>query len=148
VVERALEVDRAVVDEHVDPDLPAARHLVVRAVQLVVREAHAVEPELGVAVGVGRPVAGDVDEVAGGLPAADGVDRARVRLGAEHVALGMGLDDADVDLLGAQGADAPADLLLVREVDAEAPLGGGGELVPVVVERGVDVDGDPQGPIR
>ena len=37
------------------------------------------------------------------------------------------------------------DLLLVGQLDAEALLGGGGEQVPVVVQRRVDVDGDAHG---
>ena len=46
--------------------------------------------------------------------------------------------------LGAQAVDVP-ELLAVRELDAEAALGRGLELVPVVVQRAVDVDGDPHG---
>jgi hypothetical protein len=54
----------------------------------------------------------------------------------------VGLGDAGLDLLGPEAADGPGDLLVVRKVDAEPALGGGGELVPVVVQGGVDVDGD------
>ena len=53
--------------------------------------------------------------------------------------------DADLQLLGLQAGDAPVELLLVGQLDAEAPLGGVGEDVPVVVQRGVDVDGDAHG---
>ena len=48
----------------------------------------------------------------------------------------------DAQLLVAQAADPPGVLVLVGQVDAEAALGGVGELVPVVVQRRVDVDGD------
>jgi hypothetical protein len=86
-----------------------------------------------------------VDEVAGLVPVPDRLDRPRIRLGGEHVRLPVRLGHADVDLLGPQPRDRPGDLLVVGQVDAEPLLGNGGELVPVVVQRGVDVDGDPQG---
>jgi hypothetical protein len=58
----------------------------------------------------------------------------------------VGLLDARLDLLGPQPLDPPQ-LVAVGQLDAEAPLGGDGELVPVVVQRGVDVDGDAHGPL-
>ena len=48
-------------------------------------------------------------------------------------------------LLGPEQRDGPGDLLLVRERDAEPAPAGVGELVPVVVQRRVDVDRDPHG---
>ena len=47
------------------------------------------------------------------------------------------------ELLVLQARDPPRELLLVGQLDAEATTSRGGEHVPVVVERGVDVDCDP-----
>ena len=82
------------------------------------------------------------------VPGADRLDGPGVRLGGEDAGLAVGLGDADVDLLGPQPRDGPGELGVVRQVDAEAALGDRRELVPVVVERGVDVDRDAQGASR
>ena len=75
---------------------------------------------------------------------ADRLDGPGIGLGGQDVLVLVGLGDAGADLLGPQPLDPPQ-LLLVRELDAEAPLGGRLELVPVVVERAVDVNGDAHG---
>jgi hypothetical protein len=49
---------------------------------------------------------------------------------------------AGVELLGLEAVDLPHHLLLVGDRDAEAALRDLLEQVPVVVEGGVDVDGD------
>ena len=55
------------------------------------------------------------------------------------------LGDAHVDLLGPQPRDRPGELGVVRQVDAETALGDRRQLVPVVVERRIDVDRDAHG---
>ena len=129
-------------------DLEAARDLVVGAVELVVREADLLQPALGGGVRVGRAVGGDVDEVAGLVPAriastAPGYGSAASTLASRWVSATQTLE-----LLGPQPRDPPRELLVVGQVDAEAALGDRGELVPVVVQRGVDVDRDAHGPLR
>ena len=90
-------------------------------------------------------VARDVDEVAVGVPAVDDLDRARVGHAREDDRLAVGLGDADGELVLAQAGDPVGRLDLVGQRDAEAPAGGLGEDVPVVVEGRVDVEGDPHG---
>ena len=85
------EVDRRVVDQQLDPDLAAARDLVVGAVELVVGQPDPLQPARGGVVGVGVAVRGDVDEVAGLLPRADGLDGVRVGLGGEDLLVAVGL---------------------------------------------------------
>ena len=69
-LERALDVDRAVVDQQVDAELAAARDLVVGAVQLVVAQADLRRSQRrSRRVAALGAVAGDVDEVAGVVPA-------------------------------------------------------------------------------
>src|SRR5262249_32855791 len=51
-----------------------------------------------------------------------------------------------LELLGLQSRDAPVELLLVWQVDAEALPGRVGERVPVVMERRVDVQRDSHRP--
>src|SRR5215207_2073385 len=65
---RAQDVLRAVVDQHVDLDLTAARHLVPRAVEVVERHADLRQPGSGRIMGGGWAVARDVDEVPGSVP--------------------------------------------------------------------------------
>jgi hypothetical protein len=57
----------------------------------------------------------------------------------------VGLVDAAAELLGLQAGDPPVELLLVGQLDAEAALGGVREDVPVVMQGGIDVDGDAHG---
>ena len=107
-LDRAGEVDRRVVDQHVDPDLHAAGDLVVGAVELVVRE-----PDAGPAT---RSVCGCAS-VARWLvmwmkwpcscqlrivSTAPGIG-----LGGEHVLGPVGLVDAGLQLLGPQAVDRP-----------------------------------------
>ena len=73
---------------------------------------------------------------------ADRLDRARVGLGGEDLRLGVRLADGGVELLGLEPVDLPHDLLRVGDRDAEAALRDLLEQVPVVVQGGVDVDGD------
>ena len=87
-------------------------------------------------------MARDVDVVAGVVPGRDRLDGVRIGLGAGDGLVGVGVGDRGAQLLVAQAADLPGVLLVVGQVDAEAALGGFGQLVPVVVQRGVDVDGD------
>ena len=83
-----------------------------------------------------------MDEVAGLVPGPHRLDRARVGLGAEDVRLGVRLLHDGRELLGLEPVDVPHHLVLVGDRDAEAAVGDLLELVPVVVQRGVDVDGD------
>ena len=144
-VDRRLEVLGRVVDQQLDADLAAAGDLVVGAAELVVGQPDPVQPGLRGLLAGGGAVRGDLDEVAGLVPAPDGLDRAGVGLGGEHAVVGVGLRDDGPHLLGPQQRDRPGDLLLVRERDAEPAPAGVGELVPVVVQRRVDVDRDPHG---
>ena len=80
-----------------------------------------------------------------GVPAVDDLDRARVGHGGEDHRLAVGLGDADGELVLPQAGDPVGRLDLVGQRDAEAPAGGVGEDVPVVVEGRVDVEGDPHG---
>src|SRR3954470_15507048 len=145
VLDRALQVGRAVVDEQVDADLVAAGDLVERAVQLVEAQPDLAQPLLGGRVRGGRAMAGDVDEVARLGPAVDGLDGARVGAAGEDHLVAVGLLDAAGQLLVPQARDPPGQLLLVRQLDPEAAAGGGREDVPVVVEGRIDVDGDAHG---
>ena len=142
MVDRPQEVLGAVVDEQVDVQLDAAADLVVRALQVVVGQADLLQPARGGVAGVRVAVAGDVDEVTVVVPAPDGLDRVGVGLAGEDRRLTVGLLDAEVQLVGPQARDAPVQLLLLGQVDAEAAQCGGRQPVPVVVQRGVDVDGD------
>ena len=138
-----LEVDRRVVDQQVDPDRAAVRDLVEGAVELVVGQPDPVEPALGGVVGAVVAVRGDVDEVAG-LASTRGPSRRRPgRLGARICSSAVGLLDAGLDLLGPQAVDVPE--LLVVGSSTKRRLAAASKLVPVVVQRGVDVDRDPHG---
>ena len=139
-VERLLEVDRRVVDQHLDAELAAAGDLVVGAVELVVRQPDLLQPARGDLLRGHRPVRGDLDPVPGRVPAPHDVDRARIRLGGEHARLAVRLLDAGPDLLRPQQRDLPGQLIVVGQRDPEPAPRGVRELVPVVVERGVDVD--------
>ena len=141
-VDRALQRLRRVVDQQVDADLLAAGDLVAGAVELVVGQADLLQPAGGGVVRLARAVGGDVDEVAGLVPARDGLDRAGIRLGGEDVRLGVCLADGGVQLLGLEAVDLPHDLVGVGDRDAETALRDLLQLVPVVVEGRVDVDGD------
>ena len=90
----------------------------------------------------GVAMAGDVDEVTVLVPAPDRLDGVGVGLAGEDRRLAVRLLDAEVQLVVAQARDAPVQLLLVGQVDAEAAQGGGRQPIPVVMQRGVDVDGD------
>ena len=83
------------------------------------------------------------------LQRADRLHRAGVGLGGEDVARRVWVSSTStLDLLAPQRRDLPGELLLVGQLDAEAPLGGGlRELRPVVVQRRVDVDGDAHRPL-
>ena len=90
-------------------------------------------------------VARDVDEVAGGVPGVDDPDGVVVRdAGRDHLWL-VGVDDARVRLLWLKARDPPRRLTLIRQLDAVQLLCRGPELVPVVVQRRVDVDRDTHG---
>jgi hypothetical protein len=80
--------------------------------------------------------------VAGVVPGVERLDRLRVGLGRGDVLGPVGLLHGGPDLLRPQRVDLPDGLALVGQVDAEALLGHGREGVPVVVQGGVDVDGD------
>ena len=69
-------------------------------------------------------------------------------LGGEDLLVAVGLGDRGADLLGLEQLDLPHRLLGVGQRDAEAALRDGLELVPVVVQRRVDVDGDAHGSQR
>ena len=138
----AGEIDRAVVDQQIDPDLAAAADLVHRQVEVVVGHADRREPVGRRRVGVRRAVARDVDVVAGLMPAVDDVDGTLVGLGGGDQVAAVGLLDEPLDLVGLQTVDPPRALRLVRQDHSEPLLGQRGELVPVVVKRGVDVDRD------
>src|SRR4051812_3566117 len=141
-VDRADDVHRRVVDEQLDADLAAAGDLVERAVQLVEGQPDVLQPRLGRRVAALLAVAGDVDEVPGLVPARHGLDRALVWRARGDRLVGVRLGDADLELMGLQARDPPVELLLVGQLDAEAPPGRLGQAVPVVVEGRVDVDGD------
>ena len=119
------------------------RDLVERAVQVVVRDAHGLEPALGRRRARLPPVARDVDPMAGVVPALDGLDRARVGLGSLDVVVGMGLLDHGDELVALQLADPPVVLLGVRQPHPVPLVRDPLEQIPVVVQRGVDVEGDP-----
>ena len=142
-LERGGEVLRAVVDQQVDLQLGAARDLVVGAVQVVERQPDLLQPRGGGVLAVARPVAGDVHEVALLVPAAHRLHRARVGRAGEDPLVGVALLDAELELVGAQTGDAPRELLVVGQLDAEASHRDLREHVPVVVERRVDVDRNP-----
>src|SRR3954452_18327254 len=142
-VKGLLEVHGGVVDEQLDAELLAARDLVPRAVEVVVRQPDPLEPRgrrLLAALGaVGR----DVNEVAEVVPRGDGLDGAGVGLRAEDRLVLVRLLDHAFQLLGTELVDLPDALLLVREVDAEPPPGRLGEGGPVMMQRRVDVEVDP-----
>src|SRR6476660_4641114 len=142
VLDRANQGDRSVVDEDVDVELDAAADLVVGAVQVVVLQADGRQPVLRGGVAALRAVAGDVDPVVGDVPGVDDVDRVRIGLRAGDGRVGVGVRHVHPQLLVAQAADLPGVLVVIGQLDAEAALGRVGQLVPVVVQRGVDVDGD------
>jgi hypothetical protein len=138
---RRGQVDGAVVYQHVDLELDAARHLVVGAVQVVIGHRYPLEPALGRLAGGDGAVARHVDPVALGVPAPDHVDRVRIRLRVDDVLLGVGLLDRRDEVGALQLAGAPVALLVVGQLDPEAPPHDRVEQVPVVVQRGVDVQG-------
>src|SRR4051794_7987290 len=141
---RVFQVHRAVVHEHIDVELDAAGHLVVGAVQVVVRHADPGQPSLG---GLPRPlrtVARDVDPVPFSVPARDGLDGVRVRLRLLDVLVAMALLDQTLELARLELRDAPAELLLVRQPDTEVLLRETVQQIPVVVQGGVDVECDPR----
>ncbi len=81
-----------------------------------------------------------MDEVAVGVPLADRLDRAGIRLGGEHPLGAVGLVDDRAQLVGLELGDLPRELAVVRERHAVAELGDLGELVPIRVQGRVDVD--------
>src|SRR5688572_30742075 len=80
VLDRPREVLGAVVDQQLDAELDAAADLVVRAVQVVVRQADLLQPAGRRVPRVRVAMARDVDEVPSLAPAADGLDRVRIGL--------------------------------------------------------------------
>src|SRR3954452_6012493 len=142
-VEGLLQVHGRVVDEQLDAELLTACDLVPRAVEVVVGQPDPLEPRgRRVVAGLGA-MGRDVDEVAELVPRPDGLDGARVGLGPEDRLVLVRLLDHALQLLGTELVDLPDALLLVGEVDAEPPPGRLGEVAPVVMQRGVDVEGDP-----
>jgi hypothetical protein len=87
-------------------------------------------------------MAGDVDEVPVLVPAPHRLDGARVRLGARDVLLGVRLAHRGAQVGRPQARDAPVALVGVGQLDAVALEHDALEQVPVVVQRGVDVQGD------
>src|SRR4029450_8612216 len=114
----------------------------VAAGQVVVPRADDGQPLAGGGVAGLGAMARDVDPVARLVPRVDDLDRVRVGLGAGDDPGGVRVGDAGAQLLVAQAGDPPRVLVLVGQVDPEAALGGAGELVPVVVQRRCDGDGD------
>ena len=116
-VDRALEVLGRVVDQQVDPDLLAARDLVVGAVELVVGQADPLAASCAVA-SCASPARCEVMWMKwpASCQAADGLDRARDRArsrgsaGSEWVSL-----TAARELLGLEAVDLPHDLLRVGD---------------------------------
>jgi len=144
-VEGAKQVVRAVVDEQVDGDLAAARDLVVAAPEVVLAQADVGQPAPR---GGQRPLgamAEDVNRVPRGIPAVDDLDRVPVGARAGDRLIGVRVLDAHAQLLFAETAAGPRDLLLVGQLDAEAALGRGREQRPVMVQGRIDVDGDAHG---
>jgi hypothetical protein len=104
-VDRAEQVHRRVVDQHLDPDLAAARELVGGAVQIVVRQPDALQPAGGGRVRAVVAVGGDVDEMPGLVPGPYDLDGTRIGLGGEDLLVAVRLGDAGLDLLGSQAVD-------------------------------------------
>ena len=76
----------------------------------------------------------------------DRLDRARVRLGGEHVLGAVGLLHAGLELLGLERGRSPTCTgVSYGQLDAEAAPGDLGQLVPVRVQRRVDVDREAHG---
>src|SRR4051812_366917 len=144
-LQRPAEVHRGIVDQNVDAELQAAGDLVVGAVEFVVRQPDLVQPAGGVRVRVGGAVRGDLDEVALLVPAGDRLHRAGVGLGGEHVLGAVGLLHARAQLLGGEPVDRPRLLPRVGQIDSVPALGDLGELVPIRVQRRVDVDREAHG---
>ncbi len=146
LVLRPEDVLGAVVDQHVDLDLGAARDLV---------EASSRARRTGGRSGPSHAAVASWASCARWLvtwmkwPAscqsAHDLDCARVRRRAEHVHGGVALGRQRGDLLGAEPVDVVGDLVLVGERHAEPLARELGEDLPVVVERRVDVDGDAHG---
>lgn len=95
-----LDVYGAVIDKKVDAKLFASRHLVKRAIQIVVGQADLVEPKLGRRPRVLVAMAGYVDEVASLMPVCHRFHGPVVGSRRKYVVIGMGLRDA-LDELGA-----------------------------------------------
>jgi lincosamide nucleotidyltransferase A/C/D/E len=143
-----------------DTDAPARRLRVARGrrvqrhgsgnrlVELLAAQADVVQPPPR---GSQRPLgamAGDVNVVSRVIPAVDGLDGVRVGAGAGDRLIGMRVLDAHAQLLLAQTAAGPRELLLVGQLDAESALGRGSEQRPVIVEGRIDVDSDAHGRAR
>src|SRR6185437_396446 len=90
----------------------------------------------------GRAMRGDVDEMSLRAPLSNGVHGARIGLRCEDRLIAVALLDTQGELVVSQPRDAPGELLLVGQLDAKAPAGDLREHVPVVMQRGVDVNGD------
>ena len=138
-------VDRRVVDQDVDPDLHAAGDLVVGAVELVVREADLRQPLARVRVGVGGAVAGDVDEVAllvpGGIVStAPGYGSAASTCSGRWVSLTHAFSCS-----GSSRSIAHVYCVSYGSSTPKRALRDLGELVPVGVQRRVDVDREAHG---
>ncbi len=80
-------------------------------------------------------------------PAAHGLDRTRIWDAREDQLVAMALLDTELELVGAQASDAPRELLVVGQLDAETTPGDLRENIPVVVQRRVDVDSDTHGQV-
>jgi hypothetical protein len=76
------------------------------------------------------------------VPVGDCLDGVRIGIGSQDVPFAVGLTHAFHELLVLEGRDAPGLLIGVWKLHAEAVPGDPVEQVPVVVERGIDVDGD------
>ena len=76
------------------------------------------------------------------VPAAHHLDRAGIRLGRFDVLVGVRLAHGRDQLVLLEPGYPPLALLVVGKRNAEAGLGDLVEQVPVVMERGVDVEGD------
>ena len=89
-------------------------------------------------------VTGHVDPVPAAVPVADRLDRPGIRLGRLDVLVCVALLHRCDQLIVLELRDAPQTLLVVGQLHPEAAARDLIEQVPVVVERGVDVECDPR----